>query len=380
MLTVERVDNLEGLTALSQPWTQLLSRCSYRNLFLTHEWASTWWTHFGKGKELWLLMVRDGEELLGIAPMMLGWEWYGGLPVRMLGFLVNRHTSRADFIIADGRKEEVIGALVRYWQDHNRCWDVLRLVHVPRESGNVRVLEEAIGMSKLIGFPAKTSKNLCYLPMTGSWEDYLRGRSSHFRKRLKGTIRRARQEGAFEVVREEDPKEVEASMGRLFRLEARSWKSQDSKAVFSAEEKAFAMDIARKFSRSGRVSNIFMTLDGTDVGALYSIVYEGVCYAFLIYYDEKYDKWSPGRYLMAESLSRYWAEGGIREFDFNGDSAFIRSWTNHERVCEVLSAGNAMPYSKLIGRMKRLKRVLWRSGAARGNDNGWDVESAAEPW
>jgi CelD/BcsL family acetyltransferase involved in cellulose biosynthesis len=228
-------------------------------------------------------------------------------------------------------------------------------VHVPKESGNVRVLEEATGNSKLAGFPAKTSQILFYLAMTGSWMDYLRGRSSNFRKSLNGTIRRARQEGTVEVEREEDPKEVEASMGRLFRLEARSWKHQDSKAAFSAEEKAFTLDIARKFSHSGRVSNLFMTLDGTDAVALHSIVYEGVCYGFLIYYDEKYDKWSPGRYLLAESLSRYWAEGGIREFDFNGESRFVRRWTERFRRYETISLCNRSLYSCCVGGFKLLK-------------------------
>jgi CelD/BcsL family acetyltransferase involved in cellulose biosynthesis len=355
MLTVERVDNLEGLAALNRPWTQLLSRCSYRNLFLTHEWAGTWWAHFGKGKELWLLLVRDGEELLGIAPMMLGWEWYGGLPVRMLGFLVNRHTSRADFIIADGRKEEAIGALVRYWQDHNRRWDVLRLVHVPKESGNVRVLEEAIGNSKLAGFPARVSRRILTLPIEGTWEKYLGQQTHAFRKNLRQSAKRIR-ESQMTLVSENDPSRVEQGLRSIFGIEARSRKADFREKRMLVNDKEFYLSLGTMVRLFEWRSDLLVDSEGKTIAGCHAAFHERRCYGFLLYHDYSHSAISPGRRLVADLLAECFRRGDVEEMDFNGNSAFIRSWTNHERVCEVLSACNRGLYSLLIAGLRRLNR------------------------
>ena len=48
--------------ALRPEWTRLALQS--RNLFSTWEWASTWWRHFGRGRELLLTPVPDGTVLV----------------------------------------------------------------------------------------------------------------------------------------------------------------------------------------------------------------------------------------------------------------------------------------------------------------------------
>ena len=49
---------------------------------------------FGAGRRLYVLLIWDGEELIGIAPLMISRVKMYGLPVREIGFIYNDHTPR----------------------------------------------------------------------------------------------------------------------------------------------------------------------------------------------------------------------------------------------------------------------------------------------
>ena len=66
-LVFESFDELESLET---SWNQLLSKSPDKNPFLTYEWLSTWWKHFGKGKKLEIFIARENGEIILIAPTM----------------------------------------------------------------------------------------------------------------------------------------------------------------------------------------------------------------------------------------------------------------------------------------------------------------------
>src|SRR3989304_10053840 len=47
-------------------WESLVPKSQTATLFQTFEWQKNWWEHFGKGK-IWLLEIKEGEELIGLA-------------------------------------------------------------------------------------------------------------------------------------------------------------------------------------------------------------------------------------------------------------------------------------------------------------------------
>ena len=53
---VDRVDDEPGLRALAPEWDPLLEASSARNLFLSWEWVSLWWTIYGRGDRLHVLV------------------------------------------------------------------------------------------------------------------------------------------------------------------------------------------------------------------------------------------------------------------------------------------------------------------------------------
>ena len=70
-LAIEEVNNIEEFQALKEQWNLLLEQCSDNNIFLAWEWLFTWWQYFGNDKKLRILLIKEGNNIIGIAPFML---------------------------------------------------------------------------------------------------------------------------------------------------------------------------------------------------------------------------------------------------------------------------------------------------------------------
>src|SRR5262245_32961357 len=88
MLRVDKITNMEGLAGLRPVWNSLLAESASRTITLTWEWVTTWWEVFHEGRELRVLVVRENDEVLGIAPLLRRVTRYEGLlHCRRLEFL-----------------------------------------------------------------------------------------------------------------------------------------------------------------------------------------------------------------------------------------------------------------------------------------------------
>ena len=71
MITVQEVTTRTGFEQLEPEWNALLTRSASNNIVLTFEWMSTWWQVFGdRGRQLYILVAREGDNIVGIAPLL----------------------------------------------------------------------------------------------------------------------------------------------------------------------------------------------------------------------------------------------------------------------------------------------------------------------
>ncbi|MBI1735028.1 MAG: glycosyl transferase family 1, partial [Candidatus Rokubacteria bacterium] len=68
VLHVEPITTVEEFRVLRDAWNALLAQSRADCVFLTWEWLFTWWKYFSPGRELAILAVRDGAELVALAP------------------------------------------------------------------------------------------------------------------------------------------------------------------------------------------------------------------------------------------------------------------------------------------------------------------------
>ena len=61
----------ESFASLYSHWTDPRHNLSWSCIFVLPTWLQVWWQVFGSGAELYLRAVRQGDEIIGIAPMLI---------------------------------------------------------------------------------------------------------------------------------------------------------------------------------------------------------------------------------------------------------------------------------------------------------------------
>ncbi|GAB2844814.1 GNAT family N-acetyltransferase [Streptomyces deserti] len=69
-LRAELCTDEREFTALGPAWERLYRRCGAATPFQSHAWLHSWWTSYGRPGRLRLVLVRDGNELRAVAPLM----------------------------------------------------------------------------------------------------------------------------------------------------------------------------------------------------------------------------------------------------------------------------------------------------------------------
>src|SRR5439155_13839356 len=110
-LWIETIEDAAGFARLRQEWNELLEASAANCLFLTWEWLFTWWTHLADGRRPFIITVRDGRELVAIAPLVVRPPKPTRLaPFRALEFLgmANVGSDYLDIIVRQGKEQEAV--------------------------------------------------------------------------------------------------------------------------------------------------------------------------------------------------------------------------------------------------------------------------------
>jgi CelD/BcsL family acetyltransferase involved in cellulose biosynthesis len=133
-ITVERLDDATQAVELSSFWKGLAS-----TPLQSPEWLLTWWEHFRSiNSQLCLLLVRRGNEPIGLAPFAIRNSWGFG---RMVGFLGSGKAC-TDFqkLLCEPGEEETVADHVAAWFTSGpgrSMWDVIELESVQADARSV---------------------------------------------------------------------------------------------------------------------------------------------------------------------------------------------------------------------------------------------------
>ena len=65
------VESLDGVTS---SWNELRHCLKWGSIFVLPAWLKVWWEAFGCGAELYLRTLRQGEKVIGLAPLLVNKE------------------------------------------------------------------------------------------------------------------------------------------------------------------------------------------------------------------------------------------------------------------------------------------------------------------
>ena len=326
-----------GFAALREEWNPLLHNSASDTIFLTWEWQSTWWEHLGKG-ELYLVTVRDGGHLSGIAPLYLIPTDDGLNELSIVG--CRDVSDYLDLIAASGQEEKVYDALLDWLEsDEAPAWDLTDLCNIPAAFPTHSLLAE---MAAARGYQVQTEvEDICPLiPLPATRDEYLASLSKKQRHEIRRKIRRAEGGGQINWYIVNEGRDLAAEMEAFIELHQKSTVDKDE--FMDAQMKGFFHAAAQVLHEAGWLQLAFMEINGEKAAAMLNFDYRDSILVYNSGYDpQKYASLSPGIVLLSYCIQ--WAiELGRAKFDFlrGGEEYKYRFGAQPTEIYRLLIARN----------------------------------------
>ena len=352
MLKLETIDSLDSLMQIKDDWDSLFEECGISYPFLTFDWILIWWKSFKKGN-LSVVVVREGNKIIAIAPFMTYRKIWRCVPLKVVSFLSNYHSNRAEILLSKdpGKVLDVILSYV-----YRQC-DLIELGFLSDECKTSDLLK-GIKKYRYLSFVDFESP---YITIDGQWEDFLKGRSKKLKRKL-NSLNKKYKGYNHEIVHytKFDPE----CMMKIFHISKNTWKyTQNSAIVSHKDTKGFYENLAIMASDRGWLDIHILEIDYTPVAFDFKLNFNNIIYCLKIGYDMSYAKKSVGQFLMQRSIEDAF-KGGCKEYDFVGKvGRFKREWTGLVRPHHKYLVFTNSICGRLLcfiekGIIKRIKRML----------------------
>ncbi|MEI6352088.1 MAG: GNAT family N-acetyltransferase [Verrucomicrobiota bacterium] len=320
-LELEELTSGGALRALVPEWERLWENTPAATPFQMPGWLLSWWKHFGAGKKLWVLILREAGELVGVAPLCIHVE-NGVRKVLLIGVAVSDYL---DALFAPEVAETGATLVFEHLARHAARWDVCDLQPLLEESALLSA-ELPAGLRSSLGKTDTCTR----LELSGDPARFRTRFSAHFRKRLSAARRNAEALGAvrFELA---SAQTFPMQFDILLRLHRSRWKTRNEPGLITnASAEGFHRDAAHSLLKRGALRLWTLQIGARPAAALHAFVHRRRLYAYLSGLEPEFEKASPGVLLIMHAIEQAMLEGVI-ECDFlRGREAYKYRWAVRE--------------------------------------------------
>ncbi len=275
-------------------------------------WLKAWWSACGQGWTPYLLSIRVGGRLAGLAPLMRQ-----DREVRLMGG--PDVCDHMDFVVAP----EHAHAFYRSLLDHLAADGVDRLsLWSVREDASAMTALRPVAEGWGARVRCALNGQLFVMPLPATWEDYLLRLSGKERHEIRRKLRRLEAAGrvTLRCVRTAAalPPAMDAFM-QLFRSNR-----ADKAAFMTGPRPQFFHELAAGMAAAGLLRLYFLDLDDRPIAAALCFEHDGTVYLYNNGYDDAYRALSAG--LLGKVLTiRASIRAGCRHYDFlKGSESYKR--------------------------------------------------------
>jgi CelD/BcsL family acetyltransferase involved in cellulose biosynthesis len=356
-LRIEEVFGVDKLSALRAEWRDLFT-ASDVSPFLCWEWIATWQEWLGNGRTPYLICARQGEELLGLAPLSLEELPLPGLPfkARRLSFLGEEFggADYLDLLVLPERGEEVASAIFDHLARRVH-FDILELDNIASDSPNLPLLAKRFRSDADFHYRL-TPRFVCpQVELNGDWSATLERKRGA--RAFKQRLRRLRERDGFEYRIVTRPEEAEAAWERFLKLhEAHYIHRGGSDLTGHQALRSFHRDVVIRLAEVGLLRFDELWAEGACRASIYRLDDGWRSYCFNCGYDPEWKKSGPGQALLGltieDSIKR-----GVKRYDFlRGTEDYKFDWaTSTRETVSVLITRHTIPAMLFTTR-----RQTWR--------------------
>ena len=272
----------ESFDSLASCWANPSHSLRWNSLFVLPAWLKVWWQEFGAGAELHLGAIRQEEEVIGVAPLLVRegkTSFIGSADV----------CDYLDFIVAPGRERDFFSVLLDDWRE--KGINQLDLSPVRPDS---TVLTYLVSIAQNRGYEV-----LCHpedvsleLDLPSTWDEYLAILNKKQRHEVRRKLRRLWETGNVEHRCVEVGREVEDYLDiflKLFSL------SRDEKASFmNPKMESFFRSLAKAMAEIGLLRLGIIQLGKVPAAMTMGFDYNDSHYLYNSAYDPQFNYLSVG--------------------------------------------------------------------------------------
>ena len=303
-LTVESFDSLASC------WANPSNRLKWSSIFVLPTWLKVWWQAFGSGAELYLRTLRQRNEIIGFAPLMMNKEtayFIGSADV----------CDYLDFVIARGMERDFFDVLLNDLKAKGIKYLDLRSLRP-----DSTVITDLVGTTQNQGYEVICQPEDISLEvdLSSTWEEYLATLDKKQRHEVRRKLRRLWETGNVEHHCLQLSQEVEDYMGTFLKLFSLS---HDEKAHFmTAQMESFFRSLAKAMAEVGLLRFGVIELDAQPVAMTMGFDYYDSHYLYNSAYDPQFNYLSVGLLCKILCLKES-IEKGKKKWDFlKGDETY----------------------------------------------------------
>ena len=326
-MKIQWIESTGGFDNLREEWDQLLADSASDCVFLTWEWLRTWWSHLAERRQLRIVVVRSGGELVALAPLAVRPGSVTRLfPFRVVEFLGSGTVGSdyLDLIIRRGAEAEALDALSR------ALGPSALMLKLGQLRGSCSVAAHLGGRLTQSGWTSVQTKvnTSPFIDLRGhTWTSYLATLGSEHRYNTQRKMKNLAKhfEVAFERVEHEYHRGPALQV--LIALHNKRWiEHGNSDAFHTSEQVAFHEEFTACALRCGWLRLYILRLDGKPASALYGLRYGQTFCFYQSGFDPQYARHSVGLVTMGLAIKSA-IEEGAEEYDLlHGGEAYKFHW------------------------------------------------------
>lgn len=336
-MNVARIDSQTEFQQLGTEWSALQQHAA-TSVFQTWEWQFQWWKHYGAGRSLYLLIVRNPQsELLGVLPLYM--ERTAVLPgcsvrmLRMIGTGGDTTPDYLDAVVAPGPEQAAAYALLLgYLRDHQEEWDCLRLSDLADTSPFVTAARNWNGAARW-KWQEQIAARISFLTLPATWDEYLGALGRDRRYTIRSLRKKFLALPGARFFTWEAGRDIDAAFSRLAALHHARWEPKGEDHAFSSDAyNGFHLDVMRACHARGWLRIHCMELADEIIAMYYCYAWRGTTYYFQGGFDPRHERLRPGLSLMGYAIEQAIAEGQ-QHFDMlRGEYEYKKQWARETRV------------------------------------------------
>jgi CelD/BcsL family acetyltransferase involved in cellulose biosynthesis len=353
------VRDFKDLEPYRLEWEKLLKGMSTDSPFSTYEWLSTCWNHFQNGRRLLGIIFYDQSHLQGIIPLMAYQETIRFYPLRKISFVGREYSDRADLIIGKD-KGKVVEALMDYFSETCRNWDVIHLEQIPETSDSIKMLRYCARKKGLL-FECWEQTVCPYVVLNQELGQIMEKREGSLKKEIRKSARRLQDRGKVGFTRSITHENIDDLIETAAFVDKQSRKYEEGKALFTnSVPREFLREVAKIFAQRKWLDFATLELNEVPIAYEFHFRYKEKNFAYTGSFDQAYASFAPGMGIIYRLIQDS-IDQGIKEYDLlQGGHDYKWRWTNQGRKHYQLMIINKTPSARLFHYLKFRSRKDWR--------------------